>query len=1035
MKFKYILLIFLILFSINLYAEQHLPQSQTNKNITTSWVDLFPPPGTGGWYFYNDPIFHDPTPKACATGNRGDFVEVHFVGTGIDLITAVWAPTAPFTNFRVYIDETANAVSNGTATLYKQFDLTSGPDWLCFTNKNICSNLPFGYHTMTLEFAQVATYAGEELALDGFIIHNHYGIIKNLDKPSDNVYAGDTRTAMAFQCADAYDHKTTGFSVTNLGTLRNGLEISTLKLYYDENGNGSYDGSETWIADGVYSAGKWNFIGLSIKSGTNLVITMSINPTPATKNSGLTFQGAILSGHATCESNTSNINSMTNNGLYTLIIPIGEHVPQSQTNIKKTSYVEYFPPSGGGWSTYNDALFHPPTPWVHGTGNRGDFVEFHFVGTGVDLITAAWWPTDPFTNFKVYVDETPNAVSNGTATLYRKYDLLSAPDWAPYVVTLCSNLTFGYHTVIVEFASVSAPAGEELTLDGFIVYDHLGVIKNGDFGNTNIVIESDIPVLAFQCIDALDHDTVSISITNLGTMQSSDISSMKLYYDVNGNYDYDAGTDVYIATGIYAGGDWDFSLLSIASRTNLIVTIDIDTAAISGRTFQGAILSSKITCESNETGFNSITNNGLYTLVVSPPGVGSITPSPSTVSNNNNEKLSFTAIITDTGQGIGSVYMNLSLIGNSSSQTLTFISSNGSIATYKVSNLTIPGTVNPNTYTVWLYAYEQNNIIKSSNSTTIDVISFEPPIIGSIIISPPGTNNTGIVSNNNNQTISFTTFLTDKGGGIGGVVIDLSLLGNSAGFPMTNTAGNRYDSSPITVPSSVTLGLYPITVYASNNANSDYNWSTGIVEVIGNHKPIADAGTNQTATSGDKVTLDGTGSSDPDGNNLTFKWKQLSGPKVTIKPNNSTNASNPTFIAPDVEEKTTIKIRLIVQDDGDGNLESSADIVIITIEPPPAPETDYQSDLKNAHIYPNPVSECEPFTLSKLTEGKIIMEIYDILGHLVWENEFNAEQNLGWISYSDGLCNIGKELASGIYIVMISDESGNEKRIKLIYKK
>ena len=64
-----------------------------------------------------------------------------------------------------------------------------------------------------------------------------------------------------------------------------------------------------------------------------------------------------------------------------------------------------------------------------------------------------------------------------------------------------------------------------------------------------------------------------------------------------------------------------------------------------------------------------------------------------------------------------------------------------------------------------------------------------------------------------------------------------------------------------------------------------------------NRAPIANAGIDQTVAEQSSVTLDGTGSRDPDGDSLTYTWTQTGGPVVSI-----TNSSSPTasFEAPDI---------------------------------------------------------------------------------------------------------------------------------------
>jgi concanavalin A-like lectin/glucanase superfamily protein/K319-like protein len=64
-----------------------------------------------------------------------------------------------------------------------------------------------------------------------------------------------------------------------------------------------------------------------------------------------------------------------------------------------------------------------------------------------------------------------------------------------------------------------------------------------------------------------------------------------------------------------------------------------------------------------------------------------------------------------------------------------------------------------------------------------------------------------------------------------------------------------------------------------------------------NHPPTADAGPDQTRDEGALVSLDGTGSSDPDGDALQFGWVQVSGPSVRLQ---GAETATPSFVAPTV---------------------------------------------------------------------------------------------------------------------------------------
>ena len=95
------------------------------------------------------------------------------------------------------------------------------------------------------------------------------------------------------------------------------------------------------------------------------------------------------------------------------------------------------------------------------------------------------------------------------------------------------------------------------------------------------------------------------------------------------------------------------------------------------------------------------------------------------------------------------------------------------------------------------------------------------------------------------------------------------------------------------------------------------------VTVVDDLPPIADAGPDQNLYFGAPVQLDGSASSDPEGEPLTYVWEIVGRPAGSSAALNNPNAMSPVFV-PDVQGAYTIA--LIVND---GRLTSEPDIVII----------------------------------------------------------------------------------------------------------
>jgi outer membrane protein assembly factor BamB len=116
----------------------------------------------------------------------------------------------------------------------------------------------------------------------------------------------------------------------------------------------------------------------------------------------------------------------------------------------------------------------------------------------------------------------------------------------------------------------------------------------------------------------------------------------------------------------------------------------------------------------------------------------------------------------------------------------------------------------------------------------------------------------------------------------------------------------------------VALGL--MALVGSNGGDGGTETQNGEV----NTPPVADAGSDQSVQTGSLVTLDGSASTDPDGDTLTYNWTITSRPGGSAVGLSLSNTVNPEF-TPDVDG--TYVISLVVND---GTVDSDPDTVTVT---------------------------------------------------------------------------------------------------------
>ncbi|WP_344937486.1 PKD domain-containing protein, partial [Zhongshania borealis] len=123
-----------------------------------------------------------------------------------------------------------------------------------------------------------------------------------------------------------------------------------------------------------------------------------------------------------------------------------------------------------------------------------------------------------------------------------------------------------------------------------------------------------------------------------------------------------------------------------------------------------------------------------------------------------------------------------------------------------------------------------------------------------------------------------------------------------------------------------TVLLFRLTVTDSGDQQASDIVNITIQVSASNSSPVSNAGPDQVVEEGQSVSLDGSGSSDTDGDELTYLWQQESGPDIELRDSTSVRAN---FTAPSIDESTNVEFSLTVSD---GDLRSK-DTIKVTVNP------------------------------------------------------------------------------------------------------
>ncbi len=148
----------------------------------------------------------------------------------------------------------------------------------------------------------------------------------------------------------------------------------------------------------------------------------------------------------------------------------------------------------------------------------------------------------------------------------------------------------------------------------------------------------------------------------------------------------------------------------------------------------------------------------------------------------------------------------------------------------------------------------------------------------------------------------------------GSVIIVTAASSTKSAFAADFLAGKGYDS------------IYDM------GSMSDWDWATATCDDLCNKSPIADAGDDFSADEGARIFLDGTGSSDPDGDAIFYRWSIRKGAALVSL--SDTTSPTPAVALPDVGiDGASLTFRLEVTDNRGG---TASDDVTVDISWVPA---------------------------------------------------------------------------------------------------
>jgi len=393
-------------------------------------------------------------------------------------------------------------------------------------------------------------------------------------------------------------------------------------------------------------------------------------------------------------------------------------------------------------------------------------------------------------------------------------------------------------------------------------------------------------------------------------------------------------------------------------------------------------------------------NSSTATVVITVEAIAPPTNTPPTVGAGSDQTIQLptsSVILTGTATGNGGATITGTVWTQISGPATVTIANAAALST-GVSGLTTAGS-----YVFELKATD-NNGLSTTAAVTITVDAAPPHV-------PPMAN----AGADQTVTLPFTDINLD-----GGASYDTD--GTITSYSWVQVSGNR--GVTIQGSSQVQPAIYGLTpgTYVFQLTVTDNFGSTGVatvtitVDAASAQAPVANAGPDTTiAMPANSVVLDGSGSTDPTGEALTYQWSQVSGPGAATLG----SSGNVTTTASQLQAGLYVFQLTVTNTSG---LTNSATVQVRVLN------NQRTVDSGNAQviIYPNPVASTLTVKFTDpTTSGQILIEVIDMKGIQVMtqEAEINGAQLIDF--------NLSG-LAKGVYALRVI--VGSKQSYQLIVK-